>query len=121
MFIHAIAMTPEELDEAIDAGAYFVWSPSSNILLYGRTADVARMLAQGANVGLGPDWTVSGSDEMLSELRFAEEWAAAEGVSAITSAVLHRMATEGSARAVGLDAAIGRLAPGMRADVAVFG
>ena len=121
MFIHAVTLTDAQLVEAAMANARFVWSPSSNILLYGGTAPIGRMLELGLKVGLGPDWTLSGSDEMLSELRFAEDWALAEGVAAITPAVLHRMATEWGADAVGLEASIGQLAPSMRADVAVFG
>lgn len=121
MFIHAVTLNDEQLEDAAMANARFVWSPSSNIVLYGGTAPVARMLELGLTVGLGPDWTLSGSDEMLSELRFAEGWAAAEGVAAISPAVLHRMATEWGADAVGLEASIGQLAPGMRGDVVVFG
>lgn len=120
-FIHATALDASELDAAIAAGAHFVWSPSSNVLLYGGTTDIGRLVSAGAVVGLGPDWTVSGSDEMLSELRFALEWARASGVSEVTTQALLEMATSGGAEALGLHASIGRLAPGLRADVAVFG
>jgi 5-methylthioadenosine/S-adenosylhomocysteine deaminase len=120
-FIHAVALTRAELDEAIDGQAHFVWSPSSNMILYGQTADIDRLLERGAMVGMGPDWTVSGAREMLNEMRFARGWARASNVSRVTDAALVTMATTGSATAVGLDAHIGRLVPGMRADVTVFG
>lgn len=121
MLIHAIALTDAQLADAHMLGAKFVWSPSSNLLLYGRTMNVGRLLELGATLGLGPDWTVSGSDEMLSELRFGAQWAIVSGVPAVTTPALHTMATSGGADAVGLGAAIGRLAPGYRADIAVFG
>lgn len=121
LFIHAVPFDDDDLVEAMGAGAHFVWSPSSNILLYGRTAPIGRMLELGLPVALGPDWTVSGSDELLSEMRFALDWAAAEGVSQVTPESLVEMATIGGADAVDLDASIGRLAPDLRADVVVFG
>src|SRR5688500_6555363 len=93
VFIHAVAVDDAQLVEAAEVGARAVWSPSSNILLYGQTADVGRMLELGMRVGLGPDWTVSGSDELLSEMRYAIGWAGLVGEAAITPAVLHRMAT----------------------------
>jgi 5-methylthioadenosine/S-adenosylhomocysteine deaminase len=121
MFIHAVAMDTTDLDEAIAAEAYFVWSPSSNMILYGQTTDIARLLAADAVVGISPDWTVSGSDEMLSELRYALGWGELEAVAALTPARLLRMATRDGAEVVGLEAHIGQLAVGMRADIAVFG
>jgi len=121
LFIHTVPFDDADINESIMSGAHFVWSPSSNILLYGRTAPIGRMIDLGARIALGPDWTVSGSDELLSEMRFALEWAAAEIVSQVTPAKLVEMATTGGADAVGLSASIGELAPGLRADIAVFG
>jgi len=121
MLIHSVAVTDAELMEMAETDAKVVWSPSSNVVLYGETADIARILELGITVGLGPDWTLSGEDDMLAEMRFALEWAAAEGVSAITPARLWLMATSDGADVVGLSEVIGRLEPGMRADIAVFG
>lgn len=121
MLIHAVSLSDDELREAAEADAKIVWSPSSNIVLYGATAPIARILELGITVGLGPDWTLSGEDEMLSEIRFALEWARVEGVDAITPRRTWEMATFDGAEAVGLEAAIGRLEPGYRADVTVFG
>jgi len=121
LLIHAVSLTDAELVETADTGASIVWSPSSNIVLYGATAPIARILELGITVGLGPDWTVSGEDEMLSEMRFALGWAAAEGVGAITPQRLWEMATGDGAEAIGLASTIGRLAAGLRADVVVLG
>ena len=121
LLIHSMSLTDAELMEAADTGASIVWSPSSNIVLYGATAPIARILELGLTVGLGPDWTLSGEDEMLSEMRFALGWAAAEGIAAITPRRVWEMATIDGAEAIGLGSSIGRLAPGWRADVTVFG
>lgn len=121
LLIHAMSLTAAQLMEVLDTEAHVVWSPSSNLVLYGETAPIAEMLELGIPVGLGPDWTVSGEDEMLSEMRFAHDYGQAEGIDALTPEQLWRMATAGSARAVGLEAHVGRLEAGMAADVAVFG
>ncbi len=121
VMIHALALTPAELEEAAMVGAYAVWSPSSNMVLYGRTADIGRMIELGMTVGLGPDWTPSGSDEMLAEMRFAQDYATTAGITTLSTERIWQMATSDGARVVGLDPYIGRLAAGLRADITVFG
>src|SRR3546814_4445453 len=49
-----------------------VWSPLSNLLLYGQTADVAAAKAAGLTIGLGSDWSPSGSKNLLGELKAAQ-------------------------------------------------
>ena len=53
-------------------GAKLVWSPLSNLLLYGRTAKVYDALAAGVTVSLGTDWSPSGSRNLLGELKIAD-------------------------------------------------
>ena len=48
-----------------------VWSPMSNLLLYGGTADIAAALAAGVRIGIGSDWSPSGSKNLLGELKVA--------------------------------------------------
>ena len=48
-----------------------VWSPLSNLLLYGATADVAAAQAAGVSIGLGSDWSPAGSKNLLGELKVA--------------------------------------------------
>ena len=120
-FIHGTALTTAQIDEASAAGAYFIWSPSSNIVLYGGTVDIGRLIDRGAVVGIGPDWTVSGEDDVLSEMRFGHSYARAEGITSVTPERLWRMATQDGARAVDLDTDIGTIEVGKRADLVVFG
>jgi len=54
-----------------DRGAKLVWSPLSNLLLYGKTTNVYDALAEGVLVSLGTDWTPSGSRTLLHELKVA--------------------------------------------------
>lgn len=120
-FIHGTALTRAQLDEATTAGAYFVWSPSSNVVLYDGTVDIGYLVDRGAVVGIGPDWTVSGEDDVLSEMRFGHAYARAEGITNVTPERLWIMATRDGARAVDLDADIGTIEVGKRADLVVFG
>src|SRR5258706_3511968 len=82
ILIHAISLTDAQLEEARQSGAKIVWSPSSNFALYGRTAPIERILELGITTGLGPDWTPSGEDELLSEMRFALRFAQENRIAA---------------------------------------
>ena len=53
------------------AKAAMVWSPLSNLLLYGQTADVGTAREAGVLMALGPDWSPSGSKNLLGELKLA--------------------------------------------------
>ena len=120
LLIHCVPLTEEELSRVLETGSSVVWSPSSNLALYGRTAPIQRLLQLGIPTALGPDWTPSGEDDQLAEMRFALDWGREEGVAELTPERIWRMATEAAADAVGLGESIGRLRAGYRADVAVF-
>jgi 5-methylthioadenosine/S-adenosylhomocysteine deaminase len=121
LLIHSIPLTESQLQEALETDSKIVWSPSSNMVLYGRTAPIQRMLQMGITVALGPDWTPAGEDEMLSEMRFAQSYGRSSAIEEITPERLWRMATLIGAVAVGLESFVGRLEAGLRADIAVFG
>jgi 5-methylthioadenosine/S-adenosylhomocysteine deaminase len=53
-------------------GAKLVWSPLSNLLLYGKTANVYEALAERVVVSLGTDWNPSGSRNLLGEIKVAD-------------------------------------------------
>jgi 5-methylthioadenosine/S-adenosylhomocysteine deaminase len=53
-------------------GAKLVWSPLSNLLLYGQTALVYHALQAGVLISLGTDWSPSGSRNLLDELKVAD-------------------------------------------------
>lgn len=55
-----------------ELGAKLVWSPLSNLLLYGHTTNVYDALAKGVTVSLSTDWTPSGSNTLLDELKVAD-------------------------------------------------
>jgi hypothetical protein len=121
ILIHCVTLTDDQLQEAVLAHAKIVWSPSSNLTLYGATAPIQKILQSGIVTGLGPDWTPSGEDELLAEMRYALGYGAANGIPEITPERLWRMVTADGADVLGLEAFIGRIEVGFRADLSVFG
>ncbi len=121
LLIHCVPLTEAQLVEAFDTDAKIAWSPSSNMVLYGRTAPIQRILELGIVTAIAPDWTPSGEDEMLSEMRFGHEYGITAAIALLTPERLWRMATSEAAIAVGLEDHVGRLEPGLVADIAVFG
>ena len=51
-----------------------VWSPLSNLLLYGDTTDVVAADQAGVEISISPDWGPSGSKNNLHELKVADMW-----------------------------------------------
>lgn len=98
-----------------------VWSPLSNLWLYGRTTAVPDALDADLGVALGTDWGPSGTKNLLGEIKVARLWSDHEGWG-LTDAQLVRMITAapGDALARAWQATVGRLVPGALADVAVL-
>jgi cytosine/adenosine deaminase-related metal-dependent hydrolase len=67
------APSPRDDGTGDGLGAKLVWSPLSNLLLYGKTTNVYDALAEGVLVSLGTDWTPSGSRTLLHELKVADD------------------------------------------------
>ncbi len=54
--IHCAALKPKDFGVLAEFGASMVWSPFSNLLLYGKTADVRAAKSAGVSIGIGSDW-----------------------------------------------------------------
>ena len=120
VLVHAIALGEKELEQVGKARASLVWSPRSNIELYGDTMDVRAALRRGIPVALAPDWAPTGSINMLEELRYANEYSRTALDGAITPKQLFEMATRVPAKIAKVDGEIGSLAAGKRADLFVL-
>jgi hypothetical protein len=115
--IHGIALTDADFAKMAAAGAALVWSPRSNMVLYGETADVAAALRNKVRVAIGPDWGPTGSDNILDELAFASSLSRTRLGGAISNRQLFEMATRIPAEIARVDKEVGSLAPGLRADL----
>lgn len=118
--IHGIGVVPADIAEAAASEVELIWSPRTNITLYGDTARVTEWARLGATIGLGTDWTRSGSMNMLRELACADSFNQAHLDGFFPDEQLWLMATRNSARALGFQDVIGTLANGMIADIAIY-
>jgi 5-methylthioadenosine/S-adenosylhomocysteine deaminase len=118
--IHCIAITKAQWTKMGQHGVKLVWSPLSNFLLYGKTADVISAKNNGVLICLGSDWSPSGSKSLLWELKVAYLVNKKDLKNAFTEQELVEMITINPAKAIGWDDKIGRIAPGYIADLVAF-
>src|SRR5439155_2534361 len=71
VIIHGVGMNAADFATAKSKNISIVWSPFSNLLLYGETLDVAAAKAAGVNLALGADWSPTGSKNLLEEIGLA--------------------------------------------------
>lgn len=141
VIVHGVALEAADFEEMAAApaartdgagdgrGAKLVWSPLSNLLLYGRTTAVQDALAAGVLVSLGTDWAPSGSANLLTELKIADlvlrqdgaPGSSARGRSAAAiDQLLVEMVTINPAQAVRWDDQLGSIEAGKVADLLVI-
>ncbi|HSD90129.1 MAG TPA: amidohydrolase family protein, partial [Kofleriaceae bacterium] len=119
VMIHTTAFGPKEYSAAAASGAKVIWSPLSNLLLYGRTADVPAAMQAGLLVSLGSDWAPSGSANLLSELKVADHVNQKLWAGYITDEQLVDMVTINPATTFGWDRFVGSIEVGKYADLMV--
>ncbi len=121
VIIHGIALTQADFEVMAQNDMYLVWSPKTNDVLYGETADVVGALEAGVTVALGPDWSITGSDNLLEELKVAYWYSLTHLGGAITPKQLFKMATCDAAIVAGADDPswfrLGKIEPGYQADL----
>ncbi len=123
LLIHAIHVDDEDIARIAAHGARVVHCPISNLKLGQGIAPLERLLAAGIATGLGTD-SVASNDRMdiLGEARQAALLHAVMHAApdSLTSDAALRLATLGSAQALGLQSRIGSLEVGKDADLAAF-
>ncbi|MBT3585880.1 MAG: hypothetical protein HN509_13320 [Halobacteriovoraceae bacterium] len=73
-FVHGVGIKTEDLPHMAKKGMGLIWSPYSNLLLYGQTLDVAAAIKAGVNLSIGTDWLPTGSRGMLDEIKIALDY-----------------------------------------------
>lgn len=103
--VHAVGVDAKGFEYMAKQGMGLIWSPFSNLLLYGETVDISA--AAKANKGtllisLGSDWTPTGSKSVLEELKIAKTYVEREKLTGLISdKKLVKMVTENPARMIG--------------------
>jgi cytosine/adenosine deaminase-related metal-dependent hydrolase len=120
VLVHGVGIDSDGWSRVARSGAGLVWCPASNMFLFGRTAEVRRLLdpdpghaAVPSRVALGTDSRLTGSSDLLGELR-----AAAESRS-VSPDELFVMVTRTPSEMLRLPEA-GRIRVGMPADLVVI-
>ena len=119
---HCVKVDEEEIELLRAHDVAVAHCPRSNALLGCGIAPLTELLEAGVRVGLGTDSPASTpSFDMFEEMRTAIYMARArvQRPDALSPTEALRLATLGSASALGLDDELGSLAPGKRADLAV--
>ena len=114
VIVHGVAIDGSGWRRVAQAGSGLVWCPASNAFLFGETVKMRELIdeANGARVAvaLGTDARITGSRDLLDELRAAGE------AADVPADVLLRMVTDGAASLLRQSRA-GRIAVGLPADL----
>jgi 5-methylthioadenosine/S-adenosylhomocysteine deaminase len=116
--IHCCGLRDDDYATLASNGGSMVWSPFSNLMLYGRTSDFARARREGVLMALGPDWSPTGSKNLLAELKIARLLSEEAG-GVVAARDIVAMATIDAARMLKWQDALGSIQPGKRADLIV--
>jgi len=118
---HGVWLDGDDMKRLGDRGASVAHNPGSNMRLGNGLADVRGMLSAHVNVGIGTDGAnCSDNQNVYEAMRLASMISKAQGPDVehwLTTEEALRAATEGSARALGMEKEIGRIAPGYKADI----
>lgn len=118
--VHMTALDQADMDNIQQSGAHVVHCPESNLKLASGFCPIAQLIEQGINVGLGTDGAASNNDlNMQGEMKTAAMLAkaVAGNAAAVPAWQALKMATQGSADAMGLGDQIGSIKPGKWADL----
>ncbi|HEV3470563.1 MAG TPA: 5'-deoxyadenosine deaminase [Pyrinomonadaceae bacterium] len=119
---HCVHLDEREIGLLARAGTHVAHCPSSNLKLGSGLAPVAEMLERGVSVSLGADGAPCNNRlDMFTEMRAAALLQKVRrGAASLPAQRVLRMATIDGARALGLDAEVGSLEVGKRADLTVL-
>jgi cysteine-rich repeat protein len=118
--IHGVGLTAAEIGDMAGRGTDLIWSPRSNVTLYGDTAMVTAYKQLGVTLALGTDWLPTGSMNLLRELQCADYLNTVYYSRPFTDEELWRMVTASAADLTDVHEKLGRIERGKVADLAVF-
>ena len=118
--IHGVSATPAVIANLAEKGAKLIWSPRTNISLYGDTAITPLYDKMGVTIALGTDWTPSGSINILRELQCVDFLNSYYYNNYFSDYDMWKMATYNGAVAFSLEGSIGNIKKGLYADLAMY-
>ena len=122
LLAHGVHLRDDEIALLAERDTAVVHCPESNLKLGSGIARIPALLAAGVTVGLGTDGAASNNDlDMWGEMHTAAllHKGVHEDPTVLSAQDMLKMATSGSAHALGLQDEIGSLEPGKLADLIV--
>ena len=119
-FVHSVGIVADDGKELADSKTAIIWSPRTNISLYGNTAPVTMLKHQGVLIGLGTDWVASGSMHMLRELACVDYLNKNHFNETFSDYEIWQMATVNNAAALRILDVTGAIRPGLVGDIVIF-
>jgi 5-methylthioadenosine/S-adenosylhomocysteine deaminase len=120
---HCVHLSSEDMAIMKAKQVRVAHNPGSNMKLASGAAPVPALMAAGVTVGLGTDGASSNNNlDMLEEMRLAALLNKVFSLDplAVPAPQAVDMATAQGAKAIGLGGVTGELAPGFKADIAIF-
>jgi guanine deaminase len=118
---HGVWLDEGDMQLLGELGASIAHNPGSNLRLGSGIADARALVEHGINVGIGTDGGASGDGQNMFEMtRLACNLSRVQGRPPerwLEAMEAHRLATTGSAKVLGMQDRIGRIAPGYKADL----
>jgi 5-methylthioadenosine/S-adenosylhomocysteine deaminase len=121
---HLIWLSEADIASLVEHDTAGAHNPVANMILGSGVSPVPTLRARGLRIGIGTDGAASNdSQNMLEAIKMAALIHKVDRLdpAAITAREVIRMATIGGAEALGLEADIGSLVPGKRADIVLMG
>lgn len=120
VLVNCCCLQTQDLQLIASKGASIIWLPTSSQRIFGQQPDIAKILELGIPLAIGTDSSISGSTDILAELRFALNYSKRHLSGVIKAADLIKMVTTVPAAIFKIDKLVGEIAPGRKADLIVF-
>jgi len=118
--IHGTALNSDQFSQMSKTGASLIWSPRSNLELYGQTTDISSALENDVMIALSPDWAITGSANLLDELHYTAELNKTYLDGLLSDKDLVEMVTVNPAIIAGIAEYVGTIQEGLYADLLVI-
>ncbi|MBC3809218.1 amidohydrolase family protein [Undibacterium seohonense] len=117
--IHAIPLEIVGAKTIKDNQVSVIWSPRSNLALYGTTLDPIKLIDQQVSLALGTDWSPSGSFNILAEMNCAHSYTSQKSSRPVSGNELWKMTTSEAAVSLGINNIAGSISVGKLANIIV--
>ena len=117
--VHGLGLSQEDYKHMAEKGMGLIWSPYSNLLLYGQSLDFTK-LNKDVVIALGSDWTPTGTKSLLEEVKIARNYLLKKSYgSSFGDEALYHMMTENPAKIIRAEGLVGTLKPAAMASIMV--